>query len=350
MPGSLLALMALLWIADVAADHRGRGKKQWRIVKEILSDPPETTSSRPRQKQQMRMASQHKQQKQNKQQTREPQHTHIKRFKLGQAGAKGWPDWMKDRVARLETAGVDLYPANTPVRLIGLAKVTHRGAVLDQGSLTVWPKEGSVLLGEWARPVDGCLLKVTEVAELREPIEISLRRQIHKKKTDEFYHVAMVHGSKIEEEALFFPVLPPNVSGLQFSSGQTVGDILRQWGAAGPVDEILAQVIPRPFGALLMHTLFRTIMVLGRCSYISLIFPLVGFPPADWMMSLKHHHTQAFVFSSNNDTRDKTRQHQHQGAGRSTGTGSPFGSGGSRPADSRERTRPSSGRTHRRLS
>ena len=84
---------------------------------------------------------------------------------------------MQTRVAQLEREGVDLNPRNgaSTVRLLGLARLTHRGATLDQGALTMWPREGQVLRNEWDNPADGVLLKVSEVAELQEPIIVLLR-------------------------------------------------------------------------------------------------------------------------------------------------------------------------------
>ena len=53
--------------------------------------------------------------------------------------------------------------------------LTQRGATLDQGGLTMWPREGQVLRNEWDNLADGVLLKVSEVAELQEPIMVLLR-------------------------------------------------------------------------------------------------------------------------------------------------------------------------------
>ena len=60
-------------------------------------------------------------------------------------------------------------------QVLGLARLTHRGATFDQGGLTMWPREGQVLRNELGNPADGVLLRVSEVPELQEPIIVLLR-------------------------------------------------------------------------------------------------------------------------------------------------------------------------------
>ena len=124
-----------------------------------------------------------------------------------------------------------------------MARVTHRGATLDGGGLTVWPEEGRALRTEWDNPADGVLLKVSEVAELQEPIVVLMRRargSDDNRRARGVMDRVMPLGSgkkqgKLEEEGLFWPVLPDpvDVLALPLRGGRSVADVLNEWGDAG---------------------------------------------------------------------------------------------------------------------
>ena len=157
-------------------------------------------------------------------------------------------------MARLRQEGVDLDPLDSAstVKLLGLAKVTHRGATLDGGVMTVWPREGIVLRNEWEQPGDGILLKVSEVAELQEPIVIMSRRlrgdraattQIPGQSTG--VSAGAIGGfGRLADEVLFWPVLPENVLTLPVRRGQTVGAVLQTWGETGRRQSVFFSAVP----------------------------------------------------------------------------------------------------------
>ena len=228
---------------------------------------------------------------------------------------------MRGLIGRLERDGVELDPRNgsSTCRLLGMARVTHRGATLDGGGLTVWPEEGRVLRTERDNPADGVLLKVSEVAELQEPIVVLMRRargSDDNRRARGVMDRVVPLGSgkkqgKLEEEGLFWPVLPDpvDVLALPLRGGRSVADVLNEWGDAGRhvffcllfvlskhpsghVEDSLAQFIPRPFGALLLRGLFTSTLMLGRYRNITQIFPGTAFPPTDWLEAARPVHMQ----------------------------------------------------------
>ena len=91
------------------------------------------------------------------------------------------PEWL---VERLQTANVNRAAAGTPERftVLGLAKLTARGAVYESGPLFDPDDECKLLSDVFHRPGDGILFKVVDALALTEPFEIKHRMTVSRRK------------------------------------------------------------------------------------------------------------------------------------------------------------------------
>ena len=188
-----------------------------------------------------------------------------------QAKVKSWPQWLSDRVNQ---AGVDL-PVDSEigerrhelatVHLLGLASITHRGAIFGDGSC---PREAQALLHAYYQPHDACLVKVVDAAELASPIVLG--------PVDGTRKAALSH-------MLMRPLLPPGVGGAAVvGSHGSIDGVLRAWGAPA-VGHLLAHVVVRPFGELIVKSRFSWTLIVGRCRLIEELFPNEDVPPRSWL-------------------------------------------------------------------
>ena len=84
------------------------------------------------------------------------------------------PAWFTERMEalRLEPLWADLHKGKVEYNIIGLMRLTHRGAVWHDGPMTTWTNEAQVLLRTYGDPLDAGIIKIVDAVELSEPFRL----------------------------------------------------------------------------------------------------------------------------------------------------------------------------------
>ena len=99
------------------------------------------------------------------------------------------PPWFEDKMARFNleapsSRGAWDDGARTDFHIVGLMRVTHRGATWNHGPLTAWNAEGEMLMKTYHQPIDGGIIKIVDAVELSEPFLVKEREKIEALKND----------------------------------------------------------------------------------------------------------------------------------------------------------------------
>ena len=247
-------------------------------------------------------------------------------------GEVPWPDWLRQSCAdarvelpdpakfgsRQRTAGTSVNPGST-FSVVGLARLTSRAVQTHQGPLMNPDREGRLLLDTFHSPMDSALVKVIDSVKLMTPIAIK-NRHVHRRNNR--------HGCKQQisnsngnshnnnsinntyrddgrqsttpisaalNDQLFLPAFPESfsIAGILLEDGTFLKDRLHEWRIDdSKMGDLLAQLLPEPFGTLIAAGYYFSTIVLGRSIQLPHLFP-VDVPSAQWITESKALHMQA---------------------------------------------------------
>ena len=153
---------------------------------------------------------------------------HSRQVFFGLEAVASPPEWLNERLARLGEVKLEV-----ACSLLGLARLTHRGALLYEDSRTFVSEESRVLMEACYNPMDACLLKVVDVLQLQRPLPITSAKFLGKRGTQWSNACKLEHGKTgprfLLTRLLFKPVLPDDWMTMLASDGRSLHDILSSW-------------------------------------------------------------------------------------------------------------------------
>ena len=151
---------------------------------------------------------------------------------MGLSGAvEDLPGWL---ASRMRDGDVSLPDRDRHCRVVleGIARLTPRGVQVHQGPMTDWDDEGRLLLQMYLTPMDACKIKVLDAMRLKDPIAITHREELDKKKLRNTLKIRKVSGTTKSSGDIWVPVLPSNAD-FTLENNRSVQDQIASWRAQG---------------------------------------------------------------------------------------------------------------------